>query len=138
MVNHPFQPLEGQSSLQLQQFDAWTTIAQATKRSLSLPKVELQKFNTDPLKYTEFKTNFRDNIKNKVLDESQKLSHSLSKTGRKRKQSEVVLTYGWVKGMQKYAEASRTLQSHMIIEAHMKRLKEIQVQKGKLYTSWNL
>ena len=39
----------GQSSLQLQQFDAWMTIVQAIKQSLLLPKVEWMKFSGYPL-----------------------------------------------------------------------------------------
>ena len=75
MVNHPFQPLEGQSSLQSKQFDAWTTIAQAIIQCVHLP------------------------------------------VG------------------QKYTQVCRTLQEnfgqpHMIIEAHMKRLKVIQMRKA--------
>ena len=35
----------GHSSLQSQQFNAWTSIAQAIKQGPSLPKVELMTFN---------------------------------------------------------------------------------------------
>ena len=48
-----------------------------------MPKVELMKFSGDPLEYTEFKTNFTDNMESRVSDESQRLTHLLAQcTGR--------------------------------------------------------
>ena len=133
IVNYPSYLGEGQSSPQSQQFDAWTTIAQAIKQGPSLPKVELMKFNGDPLEYTEFKTNFTDNIESQVSDESQRLTRLLAQcTGRAKEaiRSCVNLLVG-----QRYTEACRTLrenfgQSHIIVEAHVRKLREIQVRKA--------
>lgn len=124
---------EGQSSLQSQQFDAWTTITQAIKQGPSLPKVEMMKFSGDPLEYTEFKTNFTDNIKSQVSEKSQRVTCLLAQcTGRAKEaiRSCVNLPVG-----QRYTEACRTLQanfgqSHMIVEAHVRKLREIQVRKA--------
>ena len=73
------------------------------------------KFNGDPLGYTEFKTNLRDNIESGVSDESHKLTWLLAQcTGKAKEQSDVALTYRRVKGMQKHVEPSRrTLASLM-------------------------
>ena len=70
LLQYPY--LSPQSLASAQQSEAWTTIAQAIKQGPSLPKVELMKFNGDPLEYVEFVTNFIDNIESQVADESQK------------------------------------------------------------------
>ena len=131
-----------------EQSDAWLTIAQAIKQGPSLPKVELAKFSGDPLEYAEFVTNFKDNIESQVADESQRLMRSLAQCigkAREATRSCVNLPVG-----HRYSEAWKTLhenfgQSHMIVEAHMKKLREIQVRQrlwtllGKLfgcYASW--
>ena len=133
LVNYLSPLAEGQSSVQTQQSDAWMRIAQAIKQGPSLPKVELMKFSGDPSEYAEFLTNFRDNIESQVSDESQRLTRLLTQCTGKAKEairSCVNLPVG-----QKYSEACRTLrenfgQPHMIVEAHMKKLIEIQVQKS--------
>jgi len=133
LVNYPSPLDEGQSSMQSQQSDAWMTIAQAIKQGPSLPKVELMKFSGDPSEYAEFLTNFRDNIESEVSDESQRLTRLLAQCTGKVKEairSCVNLPVG-----QRYSEAWRTLrenfgQPHMIVKAHMKKLREIQVRKA--------
>ena len=85
----------------------------------------------------EFVTNFRDNIENQVSDESQRLTRLLAQCSGKAKEairSCVNLTVG-----ERYTEAWRTLsenfgQPHMIVEAHMKKLREIQVRKADATT----
>ena len=120
-----------------EQSDAWLTIAQAIKQGPSLPKVELAKFSGDPLEYAEFVTNFKDNIESQVADESQRLTHLLAQCiGKAREaiRSCVNLLVG-----HRYSEAWKTLhenfgQSHMIVEAHMKKLREIHVCKADAST----
>ena len=119
------------------QSDAWLTIAQAIKQGPSLPKVELTKFSGDPLEYAEFVTNFKNNIENQVADESQRFTRLLAQCIRKAKEairSCVNLPVGY-----KYSEAWKTLhenfgQPHMIVEAQMKELREIQVRKADVST----
>ena len=120
-----------------EQSDAWLTIAQAIKQGPSLPKVELAKFSGDPLEYAEFVTNFKDNIESQVADESQRLTRLLTQCiGKAREaiRSCVNLPVG-----HRYSEAWKTLhenfgQSHMIVEAHMKKLRDIQVRKADAST----
>ena len=91
------------------------------------------KFSGDPSEYAKFLTNFRDNIESQVSDESQRLTRLLAQCTGKAKEairSCVNLPVG-----QRYSEACRTLrenfgQPHMIVEAHMKKLREIQVRKA--------
>ena len=114
-------------------------VAEAIKQGPSLPKVELMKFSGDPLEYVVFVTRvrFRDNIENQVSDESQRLTRLLAQCSGKAKEairSCVNLTVG-----ERYTEAWRTLsenfgQPHMIVEAHMKKLREIQVRKADATT----
>ena len=131
-------PFEQQASPQSRmQPDPWVAVAEAIKQGPSLPKVELMKFSGDPLEYVEFVTNFRDNIENQVSDESQRLTRLLAQCSGKAKEairSCVNLTVG-----ERYTEAWRTLsenfgQPHMIVEAHMKKLREIQVRKADATT----
>ena len=56
------------------QMDVWNSIAQIIKEGPSLPKVELMKFEGDPLENVEFMTNFKDNIESQVKDESQRFT----------------------------------------------------------------
>ena len=120
-----------------EQSDAWLTIAQAIKQGPSLPKVELAKFSGDPLENTEFVTNFKDNIESQVADESQRLTRLLAQCiGKAREaiRSCVNLPVG-----HRYSEAWKTLhenfgQPHMIVEAHMKKFREIQVHKADAST----
>ena len=120
--------LQGQSQL-----EAWTTIAQAIKQGPTLPKIELMKFSGDPLEYAEFVTNFKDNIESQVSDDSQRLTRLLAQCTGKAKdaiRSCVNLPHG-----KRYKEAWQTLlqnfgQPHMIAEAYMKKLKEIQLRKA--------
>lgn len=115
------------------QIDAWSTIAQAIKQGPSLPKIELMKFSGDPLEYAEFVTNFKDNIESQVTEDSLRLTRLLAQcTGKAREaiRSCVNLPLGT-----RYKEAWQTLldnfgQPHMIAEAHMKKLKEVQVRKA--------
>ena len=127
-------PFEQRASPQSRmQPDPWVAVAEAIKQGPSLPKVELMKFSGDPLEYVEFVTNFRDNIENQVSDESQRLTRLLAQCSGKAKEairSCVNLTVD-----ERYTEAWRTLsenfgQPHMIVEAHMKKLREIQVRKA--------
>ena len=114
-----------------EQSDAWLTIAQAIKQGPSLPKVELAKFSGDPLEYAEFVTNFKDNIESQLADESQRLTRLLAQyIGKAREaiRSCVNLPVG-----HRYSEAWKTLhenfgQPHMIVEAHMKKLRDIQAK----------
>ena len=131
-------PFEQQASPQSRmQPDPWVAVAEAMKQGPSLPKVELMKFSGDPLEYVEFVTNFRDKIENQVSDESQRLTRLLAQCSGKAKEairSCVNLTVG-----ERYTEAWRTLsenfgQPHMIVEAHMKKLREIQVRKADATT----
>ena len=90
-------------------------------------------FNGDLLEYTEFKTTFRDNIENQVSDESQKLLRLLAQCNGKTK--EAIRSCDNLPVGKRYAEACTTLQEnfgqpHMIIEAHMKRFKEIRLRKA--------
>ncbi|XP_068720528.1 uncharacterized protein [Montipora capricornis] len=120
-----------------EQSDAWLTIAQAIKQGPSLPKVELAKFSGDPLEYAEFVTNFKDNIESQVADESQRLTRLLAQCIGKAR--EAIRTCVNLPVGHRYSEAWRTLhenfgQSHMIVEAHMKKLREIQVRKADAST----
>ena len=133
IASYPSPLGEGQSSLQSQQFDASTTIAQAITQGPSLPKVELIKFSGDPLEYIEFKTNFTDNIESQVSDESQRLTRLLAQCTGSAK--EAIISCVNLPVGQKYIEACRTLrenfgQSHIIVEAHVRRLREIQVRRA--------
>ena len=121
-------PFEQQASPQSRmQPDPWVAVAEAIKQGPSLPKVELIKFNGDPLGYVE----------NQVSDESQRLTRLLAQCSGKAKEairSCVNLTVG-----ERYTEAWRTLsetfgQPHMIVEVHMKKLREIQVRKADATT----
>ena len=84
--------------------------------------------------YAEFVTNFRDNIKSQVSDESQRMMRLLAQCSGKAKEairSCFNLTLGEI-----YTEAWRTLsenfgQPPMIVEAHMR---EIQVHKADAAT----
>ena len=97
----------------------------------------MAKFSGDPLEYAEFVTNFKDNIESQVADESQRLTHLLAQCiGKAREaiRSCVNLLVG-----HRYSEAWKTLhenfgQSHMIVEAHMKKLREIHVCKADAST----
>ena len=114
-----------------EQSDAWLTIAQAIKQGPSLPKEELAKFSGDPLEYAEFVTNFKDNIESQVADESQRLTRLLSQCiGKAREaiRSCVNLPVGQKTRHENFG------QSHMIVEAHMKKLREIQVRKADAST----
>ncbi|XP_015754718.1 PREDICTED: uncharacterized protein LOC107334301 [Acropora digitifera] len=110
---------------------------QAIKQGPSLPKVELAKFSGDPLGYAEFVTNFKNNIESQVADESQRLKPLLAQCiGKAREaiRSCVNLPVG-----HRYSVAWKTLnenfgQSHMIVKAHMKKLREIQVRKADAST----
>ena len=130
-MQYPY--LSPQSLTSAQQSEAWTTIAQAIKQGPSLPKVELMKFDGDPLEYAEFFTNFRDNIESQVADESQRLTRLLAQCFGKAKdaiRSCVNLPVGC-----RYSGAWNTLRDnfgrpHMVVKAHMKKLREIQVRKA--------
>ena len=87
----------------------------------------MTKFGGDPLEYAEFVANFKDNIESQVADESQRLTRLLAKCiGKAREaiRSCVNLPLG-----HRYSEAWKTLhenfgQPHMIVEAHMKKLRK--------------
>lgn len=113
--------------------EAWTTIAQAIKQGPSLPKVELMKFSGDPLEYAEFVTNFKDNIESQVSDESQRLTRLLAQCVGKAK--EAIRSCVNLPVCERYVEAWKTLhqnfgQSHMVADAHVRRLKEIQIRRA--------
>ena len=130
-MQYPY--LSPQSLTSAQRSQAWTTIAQAIKQGPSLPKVELMKFNGDPLEYAEFVTNFRDNIESQVADESQRLTRLLAQCVGKGKdaiRSCVNLPVGC-----RYSGAWNTRRDnfgwpHIVVEAHIKKLREIQVRKA--------
>ena len=119
-------------SLQQEQTEAWLTIADAIRLGPSLPKVELIKFSGDSTEYAEFVTNFRDNIESQVKDDSQRLTRLLAQCIGKAKKSIrscVNLPLG-----QRYSVAWETFrenfgQPHMIADACMKKLKDIQLRK---------
>ncbi|CAB4042058.1 Hypothetical predicted protein, partial [Paramuricea clavata] len=114
------------------QLDVWNSIAQAIKEGPSLPKIELMRFGGDPLEYVEFVTNFKDNIESQVSDDSQRFTRLLAQCVGKAKdaiRSCVNLDVG-----QRYKEAKSCLlenfgQPHIIVEAHMKKLRELQIRK---------
>ena len=113
--------------------EAWTTIAQAIKQGPSLPKVELMKFSGDPLEYAEFVTNFKDNIESQVSDESQRLTRLLAQCVGKAR--EAIRSCVNLPVCERYVEAWRTLhqnfgQPHMVADAHVRRLKEIQIRRA--------
>ena len=93
--------------------------------------MELIKFNGDPLEYAEFVKNFRNNIEGQVATESQRTTRLLAQCVRKAKdaiRSCVNLPLGC-----RYSEAWNSLRDNfgrplMVVEAHMKKLREIQVR----------
>lgn len=111
----------------------WTALADTIRQGPSLPKIELIKFGGDPSEYAEFTANFRDHIESQVKDDSQRLTRLLAQCVGKAKEairSCVNLPVG-----QRYREARETLsnnfgQPHMVAEAHMKRLREINLRRG--------
>ena len=114
------------------QLDVWGTIAQTIKEGPSLPKIELMKFGGDPLEYVEFMTNFKDNIESQVSDVSQRFTRLLTQcVGKARETMQSCVNLDVT---QRYKEAMDYLlqnfgQPHLIVEAHMKRLKELQVRR---------
>ena len=119
------------------QLDVWNTIAQAIKEGPSLPKIELMRYSGDPLEYVEFMTNFKDNIEAQVSDESQRFTRLLAQCVGKAK--EAIRSCVNLKADERYKEAKKCLhenfgQSHMIVEAHMKKLRELQVRKSDATT----
>ena len=115
------------------QLDVWGTIAQTIKEGPSLPKIELMKFGGDPLEYVEFMTNFKDNIESQVSDVSQRFTRLLAQCVGKAR--ETIRSCVNLDVTQRYKEAMDCLlenfgQPHLIVEAHMKRLKELQVRRS--------
>ena len=115
------------------QMDVWNSIAQIIKEGPSLPKVELMKFEGDPLEYVEFMTNFKDNIESQVKDESQRFTRLLAQcTGKAR---DAIRSCVNLDANQRYKEAMKVLldnfgQPHMIVEAHTKKLRELHIKKS--------
>ena len=115
------------------QMDVWNSIARIIKEGPSLPKVELMKFGGDPLEYVEFWTNFKDNIESQVRDESQRFTRLLAQcTGKAR---EAIRSCVNLDANLRYKEATSVLldnfgQPHMIVEAHMKKLRELQIRRS--------
>ena len=113
--------------------DVWNSIAQIIKEGPSLPKVELMKFEGDPLEYVEFMTNFKDNIESQVKDESQRFTRLLAQcTGKAR---DAIRSCVNLDANQRYKEAMKVLldnfgQPHMIVEAHTKKLRELHIKKS--------
>ena len=95
------------------------------------------KFSGDPLEYAEFVTNFKDNIESQVADESQRLTRLLAQCVGKAKdaiRSCVNLPVSY-----RYSEEWNTLHDnfgrpHMVVESHMKKLRDIQVRKADAST----
>ena len=132
-VSIPDQQIPVSQPPQQQQLDAWMTIADAIKQGPSLPKLELLKFGGDPTEYSEFITNFVDNVECRVSDDSQRLTRLIAQCTGKAKEairSCVNLPEG-----ARYSEARKTLQEnfgqpHMVADAHLKRLKELQLKRA--------
>ena len=116
-----------------EQVDVWNSIAQAIKEGPSLPKIELMRFSGDPLEYVEFMTNFKDNIECQVSDESQRFTRLLAQCVGKAK--DAIRSCVNLDANQRYKEAKNCLlenfgQPHIIVEAHMKKLREIQIRRS--------
>ena len=137
-IQYPY--LSPQSLISAQQSEAWTTIAQAIKQGPSLPKVEFMQFNGVPLEYAEFVTNFRDNIESQVadIDESQGLTRLLAQCVGKGKDA-IRIRKSPCRMQILMSEAWNTLRDNfgrpnMVVEAHMKKLREILVRKADAST----
>ncbi len=113
--------------------EAWMKIADAIRQGPTLPKIDLIKFDGDPLEFSEFVTNFKDNIESQVHDDSQRLTRLLAQCSGKAKEairSCVSLPVGT-----RYDAAWKTLkqnfgQPYMVAEAHIKRLRQKQLKKA--------
>jgi hypothetical protein len=113
--------------------DVWNSIAQVIKEGPSLPKIELMKFSGDPIEYIEFTTNLKDNIESQVKDESQRFVRLLAQCIGKAR--EAIRSCVNLDASQRYEEAKSVLlekfgQPHMIVEAHMTKLRELQIKKS--------
>ena len=117
----------------METIDVWNSIAQIIKEGPSLPKVELMKFGGDPLEYVEFWTNFKDNIESQVRDKSQRFTRLLAQcTGKAR---EAIRSCVNLDANLRYKKATSVLldnfgQPHMIVEAYMKKLRELQTRRS--------
>ena len=115
------------------QMDAWNSIAQIIKKGPSLPKVELMKFCGDPLEYAEFMTNFKNNTESQVRDESQRFTRLLAQcTGKAR---DAIRSCVNLDANRRYEEVMSVLlenfgQPHTIVEAQMKRLRELHIKRS--------
>ncbi len=112
--------------------EAWMKIADAIRQGLTLPRTDLIKFDGDPLGFSEFVTNFKDNIESKVHDDSQKLTGLLAQCSGKAK--EVIRSCVSLLAGTRYDTAWKTLkqnfcQPYMVAEAHIKRLRQKQIKK---------
>ena len=113
--------------------EPWIKIADAIRQGPSLPKIDLFTFAGDPLEFSEFVTNFRDNIESQIYDDSQRLTRLLAQCSGKAKEairSCVSLPVGT-----RYDTAWRTLkqnfgQPYMVAEAHIRRLQQKQLKKA--------
>ena len=106
------------------QLGGWGTISQTIKEGPSLPKIEMMKFGGDPL----FITNFKDNIESQVSDVSQRFTGLLVQCVGKAR--ETIRSCVNLDVTERYKEAMDCLlenfgQPHLIVGAHMKRLKEL-------------
>ena len=117
----------------IQSNDAWMMIADAIRQGPTLPKIDLMVFAGDPLEFSEFVTNFKDNIESQVRDDSQRLTRLLAQCSGKAKESIrscVNLPVGT-----RYEVAWKTLkqnfgQPYMVAEAHIRRLTQIQLKRA--------
>ena len=90
-------------------------------------------FAGDPLEFSEFVTNFKDNIESQIYDDSQRLTRLLAQCSGKAKEairSCLSLPVGT-----RYDTAWRTLkqnfgQPYMVAEAHIRRLQQKQLKKA--------
>ncbi|XP_028415652.1 uncharacterized protein LOC114539013 [Dendronephthya gigantea] len=118
---------------QPQEIEAWNSIAQAIREGPSLPKIELLKFSGDPLEYAEFTSNFKDNIEAQVLDEGQRFTRLLAQCVGKAR--EAIRSCVNLEAGTRYKEAKECLlrnfgKSHMIVEAHLEKIKGLQIRKA--------
>ena len=114
--------------------EPWIRIADAIRQGPTLPKIDLFSFAGDPLKFSEFGPNFKDNIESQIYDDSQRLTRLLAHCSGKAKEairSCVSLPVGT-----RYDKAWRTLkqnfgQPYMVAEAYIRRLQQKQLKKAE-------
>jgi hypothetical protein len=123
-------PQQGETA---QSTDAWMMIVDAIRQGPTLPKIDLMVFAGDPLEFSEFVTNFKDNIESQVRDDSQRLTRLLAQCSGKAKES--IRSCVNVPVGTRYEVAWKTLkqnfgQPYMVAEAHIRRLTQMQLKRA--------